>query len=136
MSKRPRRPRRPPVKIVPSRRYAAIELLKKDHAASDVADMLGVTYEAVRKWRAAYEKGGIEALAPKETKRGPAPLLTAAQAKRLARAAQRRGATSLPEVVAIAREQGIELERRSIRRGLAAAGLWPLPAEGGGSKAA
>jgi len=48
-----------------ARRRAAIRLLRKGIRQCDVAERLGVTREAVRRWWHAYESGGVAAIRAK-----------------------------------------------------------------------
>lgn len=48
-----------------ARRRAAIRLLRRGARQRDVADRLGVTREAVRRWWQAYESGGVAAIKAK-----------------------------------------------------------------------
>jgi len=61
-------------KSLEQRRLQAIELLQEGWQPVDVARKVGVDRRSVRRWRAAFEKGGRRGLAPKPTPGRPAKL--------------------------------------------------------------
>ena len=67
-----------------SRRRLAADLLADGKTAAEVADILQVSGSSVRRWRSAWTKGGVEALASKPHL-GPEPKLTNARRRQLLR---------------------------------------------------
>jgi transposase len=48
--------------VCEARRLRAAELFAQGRRAAEVAEMVGVTYEAARRWRARWVQGGVQAL--------------------------------------------------------------------------
>lgn len=67
-----------------SRRRLAADLLVDGKTAAEVAEIIQVSESSVRRWRSAWKKGGVEALASKPHP-GPEPKLTDAQRRQLLR---------------------------------------------------
>jgi len=113
---------------VTARRLAAVQLVETRSARhGEVADGFGTDPDTLRRWRAAYGQGGVEALRP--AKRGPkgASKLTEATIEEIRRL-RGRGA-SMDEVAA-----AVGLSRNSVSRALAGAAA--TGAGGDGEKAA
>jgi transposase len=62
-----------------ARRLRAAELFAQGHTPAEVAERVGVTYEAARRWRVRWSKGGVPALRRRQAAGRP-PKLSAAQA--------------------------------------------------------
>ena len=94
------------------RRLAAVQLVETDAAAAtNVAAAFGVSFEALRKWRAAWRTDGVAGLAEnRHGPKGPSKLFAEVVARIRARRAE--GAT----LQAIADEEGIDTS--SVRRAL------------------
>jgi len=111
------------------RRLAGIKLLRDGKLShSEVARLLGVSREAVRRWAVAYAEGGAAALAPSPGKRGPRPALTEAQLRAAVAEAWGGGdGRTLAELLATAqrRHPSASLSRSALRRRLIDLGLWP-----------
>ncbi len=129
-----RRPRRAPPATTPTakrleRRLAAIKLLRTAGQRASfvsVAEVLGVSREAVRKWWMAYQEAGEAGLRPSPGKRGPRAALDEGQLRAVAAEAARRGARSLPDILAIARERhpALAMSESALRRRLIGLRLW------------
>jgi transposase len=65
--------------VYEARRLRAAELFAQGRRPAEVAEMVGVTYEAARRWRARWRKGGVQALRRRQAGGRP-PKLAAAQA--------------------------------------------------------
>jgi transposase len=65
--------------VYEARRLRAAELFAQGRRPAEVAEMVGVTYEAARRWRARWRKGGVQALRRRQAGGRP-PKLSAAQA--------------------------------------------------------
>src|SRR4029450_10502131 len=70
---------RPPPDPWEAPRLRAAELFAQGRRPAEVAEMMGVTYEAARRWRARWRKGGGQALRRRQAPGRPAKL-SAAQA--------------------------------------------------------
>ena len=116
-----------PKERTPERRILAIRLLHEKKTVADVATLLGVSRESVRKWKSWHEEGGKSALTnrPAGERRGPKWALDDKALARLLRAAKEQGAETLTDYVAIAAKLGIEVSRPGIRNRLIDAGIWP-----------
>jgi transposase len=118
----------PPRPRPASRRLIAVKLIAKDRMSqAEVARVLNVSREAVRKWWQAYEKGGKKALASSTVKRGPKPELSEAECRALVNeVAKRDGEVTIAGVL---RQAGTQLRssvsRSALRRRLVEFGLWP-----------
>lgn len=66
------------------RRRIAVELLQDGKTLTEVADLLHVSLSSVKRWKKAFQQGGLAALAPKRHP-GPRSKLSPAQQKRLRR---------------------------------------------------
>lgn len=109
------------------RRLAAIKLLKgQGHTQADVARLLGVSREAVRKWWAAYQAGGRKALKPSQVKRGPRPALTRDElVQLLSKAKELKEGGNLAGLLRVARSHlGSKISRSALRRRLLEHRLW------------
>jgi transposase len=62
-----------------ARRLRAAELFAQGRGPAEVAELVGVTYEAARRWRAQWRKGGVQALRRRRAGGRPSKL-SAAQA--------------------------------------------------------
>jgi transposase len=62
-----------------ARRLRAAELFAQGRRPAEVAEMVGVTYEAARRWRALWRNGGVQALRRRRAGGRP-PKLSATQA--------------------------------------------------------
>lgn len=65
--------------VYEARRLRAAELFAQGRRPAEVAEMVGVTYEAARRWRARWANGGVQALRRRRAGGRP-PKLSAAQA--------------------------------------------------------
>ena len=65
-----------------ARRRWAVELLSQGETCPEVAESLGVSLSSVKRWKAAWTKGGLAALAAKPHP-GPKPRLSAPQQRQL-----------------------------------------------------
>src|SRR5829696_2036406 len=65
--------------VYEARRLGAAELFAQGRRPAEVAEMVGVTYEAARRWRARWRKGGVQALRRRRPGGRP-PKLSATQA--------------------------------------------------------
>jgi transposase len=65
--------------VYEARRLHAAELFAQGRRPTEVAEMVGVTYEAARRWRARWRNGGVQALRRRQAGGRP-PKLSAAQA--------------------------------------------------------
>jgi transposase len=66
------------------RRRLAVRLLSQGKSRSEVAEMVGASLSSVKRWKAAWKKGGVEAVAAKPHP-GRKPKLTNAQKRQLER---------------------------------------------------
>jgi transposase len=107
------------------RRKAAMQLIATGLNQAEVARVLSVSRESVRKWVDKYQAGGERALEASEAHRGRYFALTDGQAKALMAEARRQGLQTLTEVCSLARASGIDASRSAIRRKLIALALWP-----------
>lgn len=64
------------------RRSIAVELLQDGNTLTEVADLLSVSVSSVKRWKKAFQQGGLAALAPKRHP-GPKPKLSLTQKRRL-----------------------------------------------------
>ncbi|WP_369209247.1 helix-turn-helix domain-containing protein, partial [Streptomyces sp. PU-14G] len=71
--------------LAEARRVRAAELFGQGRANAEIARMLGVSDESVRRWKRAWEKGGTDALRRRPATGRP-PKLDDAQAERVRRA--------------------------------------------------
>src|SRR4029453_12572219 len=62
-----------------AQRLRAAELFAQGRTPAQVAELVGVTYEAARRWRASWAQGGVEALRRRQASGRP-PKLSDAQA--------------------------------------------------------
>jgi transposase len=60
----------------------AVELLQDGSTLTEVAELLSVSLSSVKRWKKAFQQGGLAALAPKRHS-GPKPKLSLAQKRRL-----------------------------------------------------
>jgi len=65
-----------------ARRRRAASLLAQGESCSKVAELVGASLSSVKRWKAAWKKGGIESLAAKPHP-GPAPRLSDVQRRQL-----------------------------------------------------
>ena len=65
-----------------ARRRRAASLLAQGKSCSKVAELVGASLSSVKRWKAAWKKGGIESLAAKPHP-GPAPRLSDSQRQQL-----------------------------------------------------
>jgi transposase len=65
-----------------ARRHRAASLLAQGESCSKVSERLGVSLTSVKRWKAAWKKGGLQSLAAKPHP-GPAPRLSDAQKRQL-----------------------------------------------------
>jgi len=65
--------------VYEARRLRAAELFAQSRRPAEVAEMVGVSYEAARRWRARWRKGGVQALRRRQAGGRP-PKLSATQA--------------------------------------------------------
>jgi transposase len=66
------------------RRRLAVRMLSQGKSASEVSELVGASRSSVQRWKAAWQKGGVEAVAAKPHP-GRKPRLTTAQKRRLER---------------------------------------------------
>lgn len=66
------------------RRRLAVRLLSQGKSRSEVAELVGASLSSVKRWKAAWKKGGVEAIAAKPHP-GRKPKLTNAQKRQLER---------------------------------------------------
>lgn len=64
------------------RRSIAVELLQDGKTLTEVADLLNVSVSSVKRWKKAFQQGGLAALAPKRHP-GPKSKLSLSQRRRL-----------------------------------------------------
>jgi transposase len=64
------------------RRVIAVELLRDGNLLTEVADLLNVSVSSVKRWKKAFQQGGLAALAPKRHP-GPTSKLSVPQKRRL-----------------------------------------------------
>jgi transposase len=64
------------------RRVIAVELLRDGKLLTEVADLLSVSVSSIKRWKKAFQQGGLAALAPKRHP-GPKPKLSVPQKRRL-----------------------------------------------------
>lgn len=67
------------------RRLKAVKFFKQGKSNREISRVIGVSYEAVRKWKIIWEKKGIEGLKSKG-KSGPKPQLTPAKKEKVRQA--------------------------------------------------
>jgi transposase len=117
-----------------AQRLRAADLFAQGRAPAEVATMVGVTYEAARRWRARWREGGVEALG-RRTASGRPPKLSDAKAEAVRQAllagAQAAGYDTdlwtLGRVVqVIQRTTGVRLSRPSAWRLLTGRLGWSL----------
>jgi transposase len=117
-----------------AQRLRAAELFAQGRAPTEVAAMMGVTYEAARRWRARWQQGGTAALR-RRTARGRPPKLSDHQAEQVRQAllagAQAAGFATdlwtLDRVVAVIQHTtGVKLSRPSAWRLLTGRLGWSL----------
>jgi len=65
-----------------ARRSLAVELLSDGNTLTEVADLLNVSLSSVKRWKKAFQQGGLAALAPKRHP-GPQSKLSLPQRQRL-----------------------------------------------------
>lgn len=65
-----------------TRRLIAVELLRDGNVITEVADLLKVSVSSLKRWKKAFQQGGLAALAPKRHP-GPKSKLSALQRERL-----------------------------------------------------
>src|SRR5437016_4449992 len=65
-----------------ARRRLATRMLAKGMTCAEVADLLGVSLSSAKRWKAAWKKGGVEALAAKPHP-GKTPRISARQKRQL-----------------------------------------------------
>ena len=65
-----------------ARRWMAVELLRDGKTLAEVAELLSVSVSSVKRWKKAFQQGGLAALALKRHP-GPKPKLSAARRRRL-----------------------------------------------------
>ena len=65
-----------------ARRSLAVELLSDGNTLTEVADLLNVSLSSVKRWKNAFQQGGLAALAPKRHP-GPQSKLSLPQRRRL-----------------------------------------------------
>jgi transposase len=109
------------------RRKAAVKLLRQNMSQAEVARVLGVSREAVRKWAARYQAGGLKALEPGTGKRGPKSDLSEDQLRALMNEAAAQGeGDSLAAILRIAHSSFLRstISRSALRRRLVEIGLW------------
>ena len=120
--------------VCEARRLHAAELFAQGRRPAEVAERVGVTYEAARRWRARWTKDGVQALRRRQAGGRP-PKLPAAQAtaveQALAAGAQAAGFDTdlwtLDRVVqVIQRTTGVRLSRPSAWRLLTQRLDWSL----------
>jgi len=107
----------------PERRRAAITLIQAGETQAEVARLLGVSREAVRKWWDKFEAGGAAAIARSTAPRGPQISLTDEQ---VISAWNRVSEKDQPTIAAVHHAVGGD-KRASIsavRRRLIKLGLW------------
>jgi transposase len=66
------------------RRRLAVRMLSQGKSASEVSELVGASLSSVKRWKAAWQKGGVEAVAAKPHP-GRKPRLTPAQKRLLVR---------------------------------------------------
>ncbi len=120
--------------VAEARRMRAVELLEQGHSQSQLARMLGVTPESVRRWQCRMEQGGIAALRRRPPTGRPRKL-TDEQVERI-RAALEKGAVAhgfsselwtLERVgLVVERHSGVRLSRASVWRLLTGRLGWSL----------
>ena len=66
------------------RRRLAVRMLSQGKTASEVSELVGASLSSVKRWKAAWKKGGVEAVAAKPHP-GRKPRLTTAQKRNLER---------------------------------------------------
>ena len=120
----------PTVKTLQQRRLAAVKLLRGGMTQAEVARVLQVSREAVRRWATAYEAGGLPALRPSPGKRGPRAALTEAELRMVVAEARAQGGGTLAELLTAARRRhpAASLSTSALRRRLMDLRLWPLAA--------
>ena len=59
--------------VCEARRLRAAELFAQGRRPAEVAEMVGVTYEAARRWRASWTRGGVQELRRRRLKLLPVP---------------------------------------------------------------
>jgi transposase len=64
------------------RRLIAVELLRDGNLLTEVADLVNVSVSSVKRWKKAFQQGGLAALAPKRHP-GPTSKLSVPQKRRL-----------------------------------------------------
>ena len=64
------------------RRVIAVELLRDGKLLTEVADLLSVSVSSIKRWKKAFQQGGLAALAPKRHP-GPKSKLSVPQKRRL-----------------------------------------------------
>lgn len=64
------------------RRSIAVELLQDGNTLTEVAGLLSVSVSSIKRWKKAFQQGGLAALAPKRHP-GPKPKLSLTQKRRL-----------------------------------------------------
>jgi len=112
------------------RRLAAIKLLRGGASRAEVAALLGVTREAVRRWWEAYEAGDRKpaALRPRPGKRGPKAALTEDELRAVVAEAVADGVPrTLDNLLAIARRRHptVSISWSALRRRLVEFDLYP-----------
>jgi transposase len=65
-----------------ARRSLAVELLADGNTLTEVADLLQVSVSSIKRWKKAFQQGGLAALAPKRSP-GPKSKLSLSQRRRL-----------------------------------------------------
>ena len=68
--------------VLEARRRWAASLLAQGRSCSEVAELVGASLSSVKRWKAAWKKGGIESLAAKPHP-GPTPRLSDSQKRQL-----------------------------------------------------
>lgn len=125
MAPRQQQRSKPPDHRTADRRKIAVRRVLGGEQQVDVARDLGVSKESVRKWMRWYEAGGWKALGGSDAPRGRSPAVPDVLAAKLIHRAVGAGATSLADVVDLARAMGMKASRSAIRRALITAGYWP-----------
>jgi transposase len=68
--------------VLEARRRWGVSLLAKGKTCSEVAELVGVHLSSVKRWKVAWKKGGVEAVAAKSNP-GRTPRLSASQKRQL-----------------------------------------------------